>query len=307
MTDLVTGAGGFAGRALVEHLVELGRDVVAWARFPDEGLEGLLGADRVHAFDLVEPGVLERELAELAPKRVFHLAAIASPRDAARAPDAARAVNVEVTRRLVRGAPAGSRFLLASTAAVYAPKATPIEETDPLDPRGAYACSKAEAERAVLAERQRGVHVLVARAFNHSGPGQSGDYALPSFARRLARAAVDGGEIPVGDLDVVRDFMHVRDTVRAYATIADRAESGAIVNVCSGVGVTMRRLFEGLARRLAPDAVQRAVVDPALVSPDQPRSVVGCPKRLEILPFAPEFDLEELLDGVAGDCCAKPR
>jgi len=347
MSDVVTGAGGFAGRALVRELVETGRDVTAWCRTRTHERELLdLGARHVRVFDLASDDarerVLERELERSAPQRVFHLAALASPRMCEAEPQRAHTINVDATRRLFGAVARQTRVVYVSSAAVYAQSSRPLAEDSSLGPRGVYAATKLAAEELARTAAANGAHVVIARPFNHAGPGQAPEYALPSFVRRLVRFQGHGGPIEVGDLDALRDFMHVRDTVRAYARIEACAPSGAVVNVCSGRASRMQDLFDGLARRIlgadGVHAAQRALtVSPRLApqlaeaprataaaaeaqcdasscgsSTDEPSgstvpavsSLVGNPYRLATLPFAPLFGLDELLDGLVEEAGA---
>src|SRR4029078_8527896 len=86
------------------------------------------------------------------------------------------------------------------------------------------------------------------RAFSHTGPGQSDRFLIPALAQRIATAERDGhNEIRVASLDPVRDLSDVRDVVRAYRLIAMHGHSGAVYNVCSGTGVSVREIAERLA------------------------------------------------------------
>lgn len=337
--DLVTGAGGFVGRHLVRALADAGREVVAWSRGEDEDGLRALGAAHVERFDLTDPGELEARLGARPPRRVFHLAAVAAPRRAEADPARALAVNVDATARLVAALPERTRLVFASSAAVYAPSAGDIDEraptVAPTPPTSVYARTKLAAERAVLARRGPSV---VARAFNHSGPGQSTDYALPAFALRLRRARDTGGDVTTGPLDAVRDYLHVDDVVRAYQLLADRLDGAtsdtadatvgepvpAIVNVCSGRALSMRDAFVALAERIlgarrAEAVVQRATCDVSLASPNRKSNasgspsdridrdridrdrIVGDPSALAILGFAPRVPVDVLFDGIAAD------
>lgn len=306
--DLVTGAGGFAGRALVQSLVSEGRRVVAWCRSPGDERALAPDVENVVRFDLLDTQRMRDEWKRCEAERVFHLAAVAEPRAARAEPDRARAVNVDATRELLDAVGDSARVLFVSSAAVYAPKAGRLDEKDPVGPVDIYGTSKLEAEAIVLAAVANGADVRTVRPFNHSGVGQSTAYALPAFAARLGEVARgERSEIEVGSLDAVRDFLHVSDVVRAYGLVLDRTEPGTITNVCRGTGSSMRELFEGLARRIlgarARDVVQRATRAAVLDSPTASSSI-GNPYRLATLDFAPRVGVEDLLDGLAA---AEPR
>lgn len=319
-TVAVTGATGFVGRRAVRTAVQRGDEVAAWcSRLDAQRIRDLreLGATMIENFDITDARALAAALDRNAPTHVLHLAAVADPRVAEREPERARRVNVEATGQLVDALAPGTHFLLASSAAVYAPSEEALTEDAELGPRSVYGATKRDAEERVRAAEH--LVTVVARAFNHSGPGQSSAYALPAFAERLHAFAAKGGDsLRTGPLDALRDFLHVDDVVDAYLHLLETAPTGTTVNVCSGRALSMRAAFEGLARRIlgeerATEVLQRVVEDEALASPNKnsnpssfaPDRIVGDPSKLAILGFEPCVPLEELLDGIAAP--APPR
>lgn len=303
---LVTGAEGFVGSWLVPELARQGHEVIC-VRSP--AVPEPRWGDAWRALDLVDAGAVDALVGEVAPARVVHLAALAYPPDAARDPLLALRVNYgavdALCNALARHAPR-ARLLLVSTGEVYggaALDAPPFAETAPLEPRNAYAATKAAAEqRAALARASDGLDTLCARPFNHSGPRRPERYAESSFAAQIAR--IERGEaepvLRVGALDAVRDWCDVRDVVRAYALLLERGEAGATYNVSSGRGRSVREIVErlcALARREV-----RVETDPERVraTPAAQRALVGDPRRLEALGWqranAFEETLSDLLD-----------
>jgi len=125
----------------------------------------------------------------------------------------------------------------------------PLCETHPLRPRNPYAVSKAAAEALCYQWSQMGpFEVIVARPFNHIGPGQSAQFAISDFARQIAEIAAGRREpvLRVGNIDVTRDFSDVRDVLAAYDALFASGDNGAIYNVCSGVERSVRSLLERL-------------------------------------------------------------
>ncbi len=252
MRALVTGASGFVGPYLVRRLREAGHDVVP-AGGPHETNLELLPIDLADsqtlnaAFDLAQPTV------------VFHLAAQSFVPRALEHPLETYDANVLGTARVLQAlrewrerAGADARFVLASSAEVYGRRDTSaaIDESAPLNPANPYAGSKAAAEAIVMAEVQSfGIDAVIARAFNHIGPGQSDRFVVPSFAAQLARIA-DGAEpvLLVGNLEAKRDFLDVRDVVDAYIAMAERGEKGQVYNVSSGVATSIRDILAELIR-----------------------------------------------------------
>jgi len=299
MRVLVTGADGFVGGRLVRRLTADGHAVTAAIR---QGTAAPAGAGAVRAFDLRDDDSV-REAAAGDFEAVFHLAAVASGTDARRDPGAAWEVNAAGTVRLCEALAAGSspRVLLVSTAEVYGAGAPRLRtERDVPAPCSPYAASKLGAEIAASeVARRAGLRVIVARPFPHTGAGQDVRFVAPAFARRI-REAVRAGRavVSVGNLDPIRDFLHVDDVVDAYVALIERGAPGTCYNVASGSGVAIRDVFEQL--RVALRADVRAAVDPALIRPADIPHLVGDATRLRgDTGWRPRRTLDEALDEVA--------
>ena len=128
-------------------------------------------------------------------------------------------------------APDATLVAVASGEVYGTPERLPVDETAPLRPQNPYAVSKAATDLlAGMYADAHGLRVIRARAFNHAGPGQEPTYAIASFARQAAQGAQ---RIVTGNPDTRRDYTDVRDVVRAYRLLAERADPG-VYNVCSG-------------------------------------------------------------------------
>ncbi len=245
---LVTGAASFTARHLRE--ASAGRDLELWGT--DLAPQGPAGLRYVPA-DLAKPDAARTLLERVRPDRVLHLAGV-SGRDVERC----WAVNLDATRHLIEACAALARppaVVLISSAAVYGltrPEESPVREATPLRPVTPYGASKAAAEHAALSMHRRGlVAVTVARPFNLVGPGLREGFA-PSDFMAQARALRAGGTdapIRVGNLEPRRDFVDVRDAVRAYLALLERDDlRGRVFNVASERPVAVRALLEQRAR-----------------------------------------------------------
>ncbi len=252
MRALVTGASGFVGRYLTRALASGGWDVLPCGG-PGEG-----GA--FVPLDLADEDAVAAVLDLARPDVVFHLAARTFVPDALANPMATYETNAMGTVRLAHGivAYAGRsrcampRLLFTSSAEVYGarvPSDYPLVESLAPRPANPYAASKAAAE-ALLAgvANAGGLDVVIARSFNHIGPGQSERFAIAGFAAQLARLSRGSGnrELFVGNLSAERDFLDVRDVVAAYLALARDGSSGEIYNVCSGVPTPIRDMLRTL-------------------------------------------------------------
>ncbi|PYO90814.1 MAG: GDP-4-dehydro-6-deoxy-D-mannose reductase [Gemmatimonadetes bacterium] len=257
MRVLVTGANGFVGRALVKRRLAAGDSVIAAVGPGASG--GPVDAKLTHVSLDVTNDVSVRACFAEPVDAVIHLAAIALSRAADRDPAMAWRVNAEGTAKLTAAlveAAAQWRtqpiFLLASTADVYAWQQRPTKEEDCVQPSTAYATSKLGAELATRqAERCRGLKVIIARPFLHSGPGQDESFWLPARCKMLREAKRAGwAAVPVGDLTAVRDFLHVDDVADAYALLLQRGVPGEVYNIASGRAVTLEAIHTRLEQLL---------------------------------------------------------
>jgi GDP-4-dehydro-6-deoxy-D-mannose reductase len=292
MRALVTGAAGFVGSWLVRDLAGSGYTTFAGG-LGESPADPLAGTDGWVSLDVTSAASVREALAEVRPQVVFHLAGQASVGDSFADPEGTWEVNATGTLRIACSLPRGARMLVVSSAEVYGavPESEqPIREDRPLSPGNPYAASKAAAEMAALQAGAAGsVAIVVARAFNHTGPGQDDRFALPSFARQLAVLTSDGGDpvLRVGNLSARRDLLDVRDVVRAYRILMERGTPGMVYNVASGIARSMTDVVAELVRISGRDA--RVEVDEERVRPVDVPLLVGDASRLNALGWRPEI------------------
>ncbi len=278
MRALITGIEGFVGPYLAAELLGAGYQV-AGAHFA--ACPPLEGVTRLYKADVRRKEELRAVLAQAGPDVVFHLAALS---DAGASFANARAfmdVNAGGTAALLEAIQEeglGSRVLLAGSAHEYGiPVALPVREDHPLVANSPYGVSKVEAERIARRFPDR---VLMTRSFNHTGPGQPSNFVLSSFARQIARIA-SGAQAPriiVGDTSVERDFLDVRDVVRAYRLLVERGVPGEAYNVCSGKGYVLERLLRTMGE-LAGIRFETAS-DTARIRPSEIPALIGNNSKL---------------------------
>jgi GDP-4-dehydro-6-deoxy-D-mannose reductase len=303
MKVLVTGADGFVGGRLVPRLTALGHEVIAAVR---PGTRAPRGAARTVELELRDPASAAA-CAGTEPEVVVHLAAVASGLAARRDPGVAWEVNAAGTARLFEAlaAPGAAQpiCLLVSTAEVYGVGAGRVarRETDPAAPVSPYAASKLGAEIAGLeVGRRTGLRVVVARPFPHTGAGQNAELVVPAFASRLRQARALGRDtIAVGNLDVVRDFLHVDDVVDAYVALLRDGVPGEVYNIASGRPVRLADLLTQLAALVGVNV--KPVTDPALLRAADIPCLVGDATKLRARTgWVPRRSLDQALAEVVG-------
>jgi len=293
-TVLVTGAGGFVGRHLVPALK------TAFPRMRIIGLDRALNvADRNSVFET---------FADLRPDMCIHLAAVAAIETARADPSRAWAVNFQGALNVadaILARAAQCRLIFASSADCYGSSflsGPPVDETTALAPISGYAATKAAADLALGAMAAGGLRLLRLRLFNHTGPGQTENFAVPAFAGQIARmeAGLAPPEMAVGALHVERDFLDIRDVCAAYAACIakfDEMPKNQIFNIASGHPVRIGAILNKLLARSACKI--RVLADPGKMRPIEiPRLTGAAQKARDVLNWQPVHGLDETLDTV---------
>lgn len=294
---LVTGAAGFAGGHLLEHLAG-SADLVGWS--PSDPAPGLAPLARWQRVDVLDGNQVYETLRALRPQAIFHLAGLPHVAESWKDAAAALAANVLGTHRILDSVDRlghSCRILVTGSAQVYAPSSEPITEDDPIAPSSPYALSKLAQEQLALRAGTERMEVIVTRPFNHTGPRQKPTFLAPSVAWQIAlieRGSLDP-VIKVGNLDPSRDVMDVRDTVRAYASLMKSGAPGSVYNVASGIARPVRTIVEALiARARVPIRIEQ---DPSRVRPNDVPVLVGSTSRLnEATGWKPAISFERMID-----------
>jgi GDP-4-dehydro-6-deoxy-D-mannose reductase len=271
---LVTGGQGFVGRILLAHLQSV-NDAQTTYYAPET--------------DITDLAALRNECQTFEPTEVYHLAALANVGDSWNAASETYRVNVLGTvnlfesLRLLKQLP---RVLVVSSADVYGPEAMrtaggkPVSERTATNPVSPYGGSKRAAEvAAIQAHAGWGLPVVIARSFNHVGPGQADSFVVSALAKQIADAEQSGTtEILVGNLEAERDFLDVADVVCAYQLLVREGHVGEIYNVASGKAVSIAAVAEYL---LSCSTIPlKLVVDQARFRPVDVARIVGDATRI---------------------------
>ena len=234
------------------------------------------------------------------PNQLYHLAGMSSVGDSWNNPRITFDVNVVGSFNIFESAmrlPVSPRILNVSTSQVYARSDTALTETSPLDPDSPYAASKAMAELLTVQYKKcTSGGIITARAFNHTGPGQSPSFVLPSFAKQLAEmeARLIPPVLKVGNIDVKRDFSDVRDVVAAYHELLEKGETGGIYNVCSGRAVLLADVLRELQQNCSVPV--KVEVEPSRFRPNETAIMLGDREKIQrVTGWRPRIPLESTL------------
>jgi GDP-4-dehydro-6-deoxy-D-mannose reductase len=297
---LITGARGFVGGVLQAALKRRhGEATLEFVDFvdPESGMPA----------DLMYQEEVSRAVAAAAPDVVFHLAAIAAPRDARDDPQRAWQVNVMGTLHLaqavLQSAPT-ARLIWSGSSESYGLTFNRVEgavdETAALSPASAYGATKAAADLMLGQLARDGLDSVRFRPFNHTGAGQLPIYVVPAFAQQVARIEAGKQEpiVRVGNLEARRDFLDVRDVVDGYIAAADTDKGrGEVYNLSTGKPVAIGEILDILIS-LSTVAV-KVEVDPARYLPNTVPTGSGNPeKAVRDLGWQPQISLKDTLSAV---------
>ncbi len=303
MRVLITGITGFAGSHLAEYLLEHHPDVAVYGTYRWRSrMENLEEVSRRKLLDVVEgrfttgpdirdetkrrgrvlllhteltdAGAVEKLISAVQPHRIFHLAAQSFVQSSFDEPAATIGINVTSQLNIleaVRRHDLETRIHVAGSSEEYGlvlPDEVPMKETNPLRPLSPYAVSKVTQDKLGWQYfKSYGMHIVVTRGFNHTGPRRGLIFSTSTMARQIAEieAGLHEPVIYVGDLTTKRDWTDVRDMVAAYWLALEKAEPGESYNIGSGRTWSIREMLDSL---LSHSKVKvRLQEDPARLRP----------------------------------------
>jgi GDP-4-dehydro-6-deoxy-D-mannose reductase len=307
---LITGVGGFVGQHLAHHLLATDPDITLHGTVLNEPSPVVDAAVTQHALNLCDSAATHALIAEVQPDHVYHIAAMAA---VGRSFDAAWETIENNTRAQLTVLQACAelekppRVLIVSSGEIYGPAhldTLPATESHPFLPTSPYSVSKITQDMLGLQYYlSHHLPVVRVRPFNHTGPGQSEGFVAPDFAMQIARieAGLQPPQMLVGNLDARRDFLDVRDVVRAYRMIITAGTPGEVYNVAAGETHTMRELLELLLSHST--AAIEVRTDPRRMRPATVPVLWGDATRLrDLTGWKPSIPFSQTLLDVLNDC-----
>lgn len=306
-TVLVTGARGFVGNHLIKELASHEINAIGVDRSRDSSADSTSTGNSL-ALDLMDPAAVS-QIDFHAVDGVIHLAGLAAVGPSFDAPMGYITTNIGIETNLFEAAlqqGVKPRFLIISSGSLYDPSAPlPLTETSPVAPSSPYAVSKIGQEQMGYYYSQRGFKCVIARPFNHIGPGQNPGFIVPDLTKQIIDVANGTAEqIMVGNLDAKRDYTDVRDIVRAYRLLLEKGTAGEVYNICSGTTVSGHELLAQIAQ--AAGVSPKIVSDPDRMRPSDTPVIYGDHSKLTTdTGWQPEIKLEQTITDCVADWRAR--
>ena len=316
---LITGFSGFVSRHFLNYLVEnnlsyevLGVDVNP-PKFAMEDYAPTL-AMSFEQLHLLAKEAVEDMIATFRPDYILHLASFSSVAYSWQHPADCfmnnTSIFLNVTEALRKHDLCDCRLLSVGSSEEYGDvkkEELPLQEDMPLVPVNPYAVARVSQEMMakVLAD-SFGMQIMLTRSFNHMGPFQDERFVIPSFVRRILDIAESGaksGEIETGDTSIVRDFVDVRDVVRAYYRLLLDGKAGEVYNICGEKGVSLAEVVDQIADIVGVSVTTR--VNPDFVRPGDNQVVIGSAEKIrQDIGWTAEIPLRQTLMDMIGHMCA---
>ena len=305
MKALIIGVAGFVGKYLSDELARAGWEVYGTKLSHEAATPDIPVLD----LDILDVDAIKDVLKQVNPDHIFHLAAQSSVAVSWKQPALTVDVNIKGALNLleaVREMDKAPRVLLIGSGDEYGyilPEELPLSEAGTLRPGNVYACSKiAQGMLGQVYAKAYGLEIIIVRAFNHIGPGQTDTFVVPSFCKQVAEIEATGsvGTMRVGNLDAKRDFTDVRDIVRAYRMLAQKGESGEVYNVGSGKAIAIAEILKMILSQ--SNATINAEQDPERMRPsDVPIIEPDISKIMACTGWKPEIPMEKTIADILND------
>ena len=256
--------------------------------------------------DLLSKDQVDNIIYQFQPNYILHLASYSSVAFSWKDPVASFANNTNIFLNLlekVRVMNLNCRILSIGSSEEYGnvkKEDIPLDEEQVVNPISPYAVARVSQEMlSKVYVDGYGMDIIMTRSFNHIGPGQKDIFVISSFAKQLLEIKKYGKapEITTGDLSIIRDFLDVRDVVKAYYSLFRKGRKGEIYNVCSGIGSTIEQVIWKLLQILDIDVTTK--VNSSLIRPNDNSIIIGNNKKIKVeIGWEPTYSLDQSLKDI---------
>ncbi len=303
MKIFITGAAGFVGTHLI-HSLKSPENRIFGSFYPKKP-EKSRKEEGVNLFflDIRNRDETSSAIKDIRPDWVVHLAAVSNVSYSWEDREETLKTNIMGTFHIceaVRQFTPRARVLFISSSDVYGihPDISgPFRETDAVFPVNPYALTKIGGESLSQFYSQiEKCDIVISRSFPHTGPGQRPEFVCSDWARQIALIEKEKQDpvINVGNIDIRRDFLDVRDVVKAYIGLLEKGKIGEAYNVCSGKAVTLRWILHQLVS-LANTKIQYQVDPEKLRKADIPLLHGDNKKIKQATGWKPQIPLQQTL------------
>lgn len=319
MKILITGISGFVGHHFLQYLYDENQKAEIIGVDLKEPSYDYKKYSRnlnicFYNIDLLDYDKIHDLLKETVPDYILHLASYSSVAYSWKNPTESFKNNTNIFLNLVTAVMDVSpkcRILSIGSSEEYGHILTediPIKERLKLNPVSPYAVARVSQELlSKIYVESYGLDIVLTRSFNHIGPWQDDRFVVPSFAKRILAIRNSGnsqGTIMTGDLSIIRDFVDVRDVVKAYWILLQKGKKGDIYNICSGNGVTLQNIVDLLADIIGVEV--QTEVNPEFVRPnDNPIMIGENYKIYSEFGWKPQIELSKTLKDIVSEMQGK--
>ena len=291
---LITGSAGFVGYHFIAYLDSIAEEKIEILGIdintPDDFNKWDFKNLDIHFFDidLMNFHDVHTIIMDFQPDYILHLASFSSVGKSWQDPSGYFTNNVGVFLNIVEAVRKNRikcRILNIGSSEEYGnvnENQIPIIETTKINPDNPYAVTKMSQEGlAHVYSSGFGIDIISTRSFNHIGPRQRDVFVVASFTRQVAQAVIDGKrslEMTTGNLNVIRDFLDVRDVVSAYYLLLEKGMSGEVYNVCSGEGIPLNNIISELSNISGISITNHVSSD--LLRPNDIKVIIGSNEKL---------------------------
>lgn len=306
---LITGFSGFVSEHFLDYLQHINASCTVLGidiEKPEFEIKQYAFDIRFEKLDLLNKAGLKAVLKKYQPNYILHLASYSSVAFSWENPGISYQNNTNIFLNLlevVRNLNLSARILSIGSSEEYgnvAENDLPLIENSMLNPVSPYAVARVSQEMlSKVYVTGFNLDIILTRSFNHFGPKQRDVFVIPSFVKQMVTMATNKNEkiLTTGDTEIIRDFVDVRDVVRAYYLLFKHGTAGEVYNVCKGEGYSLSDIIDQIAIILNVKIKQK--INYQLIRPNDNRIIIGSNKKIkEAINWTPKISLKESLKDI---------